>query len=122
MEPSTWVVVSGTASPTASTQFHYVIKIVSFPGMVRTGGLWTGDAVLLRLNHPMVLGPNTQPVCVPDTPTINIEKCVVAGWTHTHEGKSHSIRNTHKVTAAICCVAHLLIQFIVHQFMYNEAY
>ncbi|KAG0715555.1 Transmembrane protease serine 9 [Chionoecetes opilio] len=74
------------ASLMASTKFHYVIKIVHFPGVVRTGGLWTGDAVLLRLDHPLVLGPDTQPVCLPDAPPRNIVSCVAAGWTRTHEG------------------------------------
>lgn len=86
MEPSTWAMVSGVASPTGSTEFHYVMKILPFPGMVRTGGLWTGDAVLLRLEKPLVLGPNTQPVCVPDVPPRSTARCVVTGWTRSHDG------------------------------------
>lgn len=87
MEPATWAMVSGVASPSGSTEFHYVIKIVRFPGVVRTGGLWTGDAVLLRLDHPLVLGPNTQPVCVPDAPPRSTASCVVAGWTRSNNSK-----------------------------------
>ncbi|XP_045115782.1 mucin-5AC-like isoform X2 [Portunus trituberculatus] len=86
LDLGTWAVASGTASPTASTQFHYVGKIVPFPGRVRTGGLWTGDAVLLRLTEPLDLGPNSQPVCVPNTPPVNTAQCVVAGWRRTDEG------------------------------------
>ncbi|XP_063880837.1 uncharacterized protein LOC135111464 isoform X3 [Scylla paramamosain] len=86
LDLGTWAVASGTASPTASTQFHYVGKIVPFPGRVQTGGLWTGDAVLLRLTQPLDLGPNSQPVCVPDTPPVNTAQCVVAGWRRTDEG------------------------------------
>ncbi|KAK8740552.1 hypothetical protein OTU49_002964, partial [Cherax quadricarinatus] len=86
MDPGTWAVVSGVASPTVTAQFHYVAKMVPFPATVRTGGLWTGDAVLLRLDTPLVLGHNTQPVCVPNGPPASNALCVVAGWTRSEYG------------------------------------
>lgn len=85
--PATWAVVSGVSSPAASTQFHHVRKMVHFPGVVRTGGLWAGDAVLLRLSSPLELNRNTQPVCLPDSPPPPKANCVIAGWNRLHHGE-----------------------------------
>lgn len=92
--PATWAVVSGVSSPAASTQFHHVRKMVHFPGVVRTGGLWAGDAVLLRLSSPLELDRNTQPVCLPDSPPPPKANCVIAGWNRLHHGKLSLTRLT----------------------------
>ncbi|KAK4327385.1 hypothetical protein Pmani_002148 [Petrolisthes manimaculis] len=84
--PATWAVVSGVSSPAASTQFHHVRKMVHYPGVVRTGGLWAGDAVLLRLSSPLEMNRNTQPVCLPDSPPPPTANCVIAGWNRLHHG------------------------------------
>lgn len=120
MEPATWAMVSGVASPSGTTEFHYVSKIYPFPGMVRTGGLWTGDAVLLRLDRPLVFRPNTQPVCVPDAPPRSTARCVVAGWTRSTDG----MLATKSVRVILCLT--LVIFFLYNSkfylLLYSEIY
>ncbi|ROT76098.1 hypothetical protein C7M84_005345 [Penaeus vannamei] len=56
---ATWELVTGQTSRT-DRQTRQVVQLVRFPGTVRTGGLWTGDAT----NHT----------------------CVVAGWNRGERG------------------------------------
>ncbi|KAK7081888.1 hypothetical protein SK128_011675 [Halocaridina rubra] len=97
LSPTTWAVETGKSTSDGSTQFHYIDKMVFYPGMMRKGGLWSGDAVLMHLDKPLSIDNTTQPICVPDAPPPTDAHCVVAGWNRTHYGTSTQSQFLHSL-------------------------
>ncbi|XP_064093496.1 uncharacterized protein LOC135206154 isoform X2 [Macrobrachium nipponense] len=92
--PDTWVVQTGTAGQGHN---YLVANMISYPGKVRRGGIWSGDAVLLLLEKPLKLDEKTQPICIPDAPPPTDGNCVVAGWNRSRDGTISQDQFIHSV-------------------------
>ncbi|XP_069973876.1 uncharacterized protein [Penaeus vannamei] len=109
LDTATWELVTGQTSRT-DRQTRQVVQLVRFPGTVRTGGLWTGDAVLAKLDLPLVLDRAPQQVCVPHGMPETNHTCVVAGWNRDEAGQSQFLHHLPVPTLALdaCNTTHYL--------------
>ncbi|XP_037804892.1 acrosin-like [Penaeus monodon] len=109
LNAATWELVTGQSTQN-DRQHRQILRLVHFPGTVRTGGLWTGDAVLLKLDAPLVLDRAAQQVCVPHEMPETNHTCVVAGWTRNEAGRSQFLHHHPVPTLALdaCNSTHYL--------------
>ncbi|CAL4064769.1 unnamed protein product, partial [Meganyctiphanes norvegica] len=102
-----WSVIAGDSSPQLGeegTQTRNVHRIRRYPGAIRVGGIWRGDAALLQLKTPLIINQKISPACLSEIPPKETDHCIIAGWSSAKQNTQQSggiERNLHNLTLTL---------------------